>query len=493
VSDAGVMEQGKDMIKLHYSMISKSVLAQFVDLGSSVSDTGSRSLGDTMVSFFKQGLQSIGEIVLENTWNTVIADMVRINFNNGLFPKLVLNPISDEAAEILLEGFQKLIEKGEITESIKKELLLKTTDKLDLDVTEEDIEEDFENKNREAEQQRQFDLEKARMTVQQFGGNRAQIQNSDVQLQDEALTEGFPQRELFPDEEKVRLTDIKRKLQDSEETAKRVLGSKLTRQRDEIVSEMIRAMREGRKAIKSVDIKLQDEAPYSEELEMIALEILDFGKVTAANELKKASAPQTPRGVINDAKVNIQLVVEEQESRLKFRLQKLANDLLRRDTPENEARIAIEQEYDTFFNSVLDPTVNSVLPEYMNNGRQITFDRFQNEIFAFRYTAVIDYRTTDYCLALDGRVFQKNDPQFALRTPPQHFGCRSIWTPITNDEQDLFNFTVNGAPSRLPTFSSLSGFRDVDPTELKDDSKQIALIEHEANLLMAEINSKLTG
>ena len=94
-----------------------------------------------------------------------------------------------------------------------------------------------------------------------------------------------------------------------------------------------------------------------------------------------------------------------------------------------------------------------------NKGRELTFTTYPETIFAFRYTAVLDSRTTDYCKNLDGQVFQATDPNYALLTPPNHYGCRSFWTPITQNESS--GVTVDGKPYNIPVYSSVDTFKDI--------------------------------
>lgn len=49
---------------------------------------------------------------------------------------------------------------------------------------------------------------------------------------------------------------------------------------------------------------------------------------------------------------------------------------------------------------------------------------------SYEYIATLDDRTTEICRALDGKVFQNDDP-LAPR-PPQHWGCRSKIGPVVN-------------------------------------------------------------
>jgi SPP1 gp7 family putative phage head morphogenesis protein len=51
-----------------------------------------------------------------------------------------------------------------------------------------------------------------------------------------------------------------------------------------------------------------------------------------------------------------------------------------------------------------------------------------------RFDAVGDSRTSDICEALDGKVLPADDPFWRTHSPPLHPNCRSILTPLTDEE-----------------------------------------------------------
>ncbi len=480
VADAGVMGVGKEMIIMHYSLMAKSLLAQFIDLGSNGS-SGNRSLGESQMAFFKQGLQAIGTVIIEQTWNQVIADLIKANFNRDIYPKLCLNPIDDAKSTTILSAFIELVKNGSLSDTLMNELQSEAAEKLNLDVTDEQIQTDMAQKKTEEQAKQQFDQKMQQSQLQQTQKLAATkslpVKATDIHLDDMSGMNVDPNtmyaidmtRPLYPDENKVKLADIKRKLVNSESDAKDILRSKLEAQKDGIVSQYITAMRQGKKAIAKATVTLEDNTTdYSQELVAIAEDLLNYGKVGAANELNMA-IPITAVGDHESLLANIQLIISDQESRLDFRLKQLANKALASNMPENQLRLLMEQEVENFINVTMPPTVDAIVPTYLNLGRGITFSKYSAQIFAYRYTAVLDNRTTEYCRSMDGRVFQSNDPEYAMVTPPNHYGCRSIWTPITNTESE--GVVVDGKPSDLPIYGSLSTFRDLPSMQTSDQKR----------------------
>lgn len=479
VSDAAVMAIGKDMIMYHTAQMAKAIMAQFIDLGSQVASTGARSLGEDQIAFFKNGLQAIAHRLIEVPWNRLIADLVKINFNHGIYPSLKVNPLQDESVTILYETFKEFAKSGGITDKLKAELLSKASEKLKLDINTEEILTDLE-----AEKKLEQDHKDQEMQLQQQRfAQPAKSTNLADYMEDGPLVstavESDNIRPLFLDEQKLKLVDIKRKLDDARVRAEYVLRDKLSIQREAIVTDYLAAIRRGKKSIKKVTISLAEQDQnhkYSEELLLLAFELSEYGKILAANELGRPvpTTKAAERALIEDM---VEIMTEEQETRLQLRLRSIANNALQTGMPENETRIRLEQEFTSFFDSVVAPTLSLLIPESFNRGRSISFKQYSDDIFAYRYTAVLDSRTTAYCRKMDGSVFQSNDPNFALVTPPNHFGCRSFWTPITKVESTLQSLVVTGKPLDLPSYSSVSSFRDVGLSEASLENEIQNLID----------------
>lgn len=454
MSNPETMREGKAMIDLHYSMIAKSVLAQFVDLGSNISSTGSRSLGDVQLAFFKTGLEAVAQTIIEDMWNKVIADLVKVNFNRGIFPRFKIKSISDTKIELLHTLFTEMVKKGAVNQEIANEIQKTVSGDLGLDVADE-----------------AFEVEET--PAQQPVLPQPNVVEEQTELSDHSrhvhFEEQFPIEEpyvrpLYLDEEKVRFVDINQRLTEAEENAKITLRRKLNKQKQGIVDAYIEATRKGRKAIQATKIQLQEEASYSEELLALAIGLMEFGKLTSANELNK-SVPNTTKQQRQNVVDSVEAAITDQETRLQLRLGTTANNALEANLPENQLRILLEQDYVSFFDTVLVPTIGSIFPRSLNQGRQITFDKYGDDIFAFRYSAVLDSRTTDYCRELDGRIFQSTDPDFYMLTPPNHFNCRSVWTPITQEEAEQQQVRVEGKPADLPVYGNLSSFKDITSSE----------------------------
>lgn len=479
VADAAVMQVGKEMIDYHTGQMAKAWLAQFVDLGTT--NSGNRALGESQTDFFKVGLQAVARTLIEKPWNKLIADLVKINFNSDIYPSLVVNPINDQTSENLFGLFSEMVKKGNINPVIVREIEKSVSDNLGMEISEEELEAGEEEK-KEAEQaemnmkQQQFDQQ---MQMKQQSMKAGKSVNNSEEEHDHIHLEEPIQRALYPDEEKVKFADIFRKMNDVEARGESLLKHKLNNHKEEIINQYLSAAREGRKAIRKVKIELA-ESKYSEELYLLAAEMLEFGKVMAANELEKP-VPNTTENDRTDLQEEIDMIIESQIAAYRFRLMNVANDSLKKNRPENETRLMMEQEHNQFWTAKLLPTLGVLIPKSYNTGRAITFRKYSDDIFAFRYTAKME-NTCKYCERLDGRVFQESDPNYAFLEPPQHFRCKCQWTPISKIEAKEYGTRVDGKPNQLPVYSSLSTFQDVDITNLSDkefETRVLQLVEND--------------
>ena len=76
------------------------------------------------------------------------------------------------------------------------------------------------------------------------------------------------------------------------------------------------------------------------------------------------------------------------------------------------------------------------LMKCFNEGRAQAFEESMDQISAFQLSAIMDGRTTDLCISLDGKIIPASEMRKWIA--PFHYGCRTISTAIlTGDEYQL--------------------------------------------------------
>lgn len=67
----------------------------------------------------------------------------------------------------------------------------------------------------------------------------------------------------------------------------------------------------------------------------------------------------------------------------------------------------------------------------LNQGRLAQGKKAGALLKGWRYSAIIDSRTTDVCKYLHGKTFMADDPSVNKLVPPRHHNCRSLLVPLT--------------------------------------------------------------
>ena len=86
--------------------------------------------------------------------------------------------------------------------------------------------------------------------------------------------------------------------------------------------------------------------------------------------------------------------------------------------------------------------------EAINEARYELFSSPDLEGFveALEYGAILDDRTTEICSNLNGETYPIDDPIWQTYRPPNHYGCRSILIPVTQND----TWTASAPPDVMP-------------------------------------------
>lgn len=104
-----------------------------------------------------------------------------------------------------------------------------------------------------------------------------------------------------------------------------------------------------------------------------------------------------------------------------------------------------------------------------NQGRLAMFRRNADFVIGVQFIAIIDDRTTDICRERDGLIMGLDDPRVAENTPPLHFQCRSVLSPI--DKYDWADLEAGDAATEKRIFGWIkerSPAIEQAPTNLKE-------------------------
>ena len=82
------------------------------------------------------------------------------------------------------------------------------------------------------------------------------------------------------------------------------------------------------------------------------------------------------------------------------------------------------------------------------NERRLELFNKSSIVAGVQFLAVLDKRTTQICQSRHSMILKLNSPELASFTPPCHFGCRSLLSPVTIYEK--FTFTSNQELKKVP-------------------------------------------
>lgn len=84
----------------------------------------------------------------------------------------------------------------------------------------------------------------------------------------------------------------------------------------------------------------------------------------------------------------------------------------------------------------LTTAVRTLTFEAINEARYDYFSQpaLDNYVQALEFSAIIDGKTTDVCMSMDGHIHPIDSDVWASYTPPLHFNCRSLLVPVTMDD-----------------------------------------------------------
>lgn len=80
--------------------------------------------------------------------------------------------------------------------------------------------------------------------------------------------------------------------------------------------------------------------------------------------------------------------------------------------------------------SRIETIVRTNLTDAYNQGRLVQGEMAGELLEGWKYSAILDSRTTEVCSQLDGKVFKAGDKAIYKLKPPRHFNCRSVLVPI---------------------------------------------------------------
>lgn len=413
------------MIAYHDRQISKSVLAQFLETGAGA-NKGGYSQNKVDQEIFLQAVSSYADGIVEVINNRLVRDLVQMNYGDvSLAPTLKYSGIERNDIESMAESIKGLAEAGVITKNIETEnfvrrlLELPEISKTEYNIKKkENLKSDKNNiKLSENKFGRDFTEAEKRANFLKYNKNLKKIE--------------IDFDEILKKHGQIAVDHVFRRSKVLVKTGKMPKASK-----EELVA---------KKEMKK-DVKKSLLFGYR------------YGVTTATSELKKSKRIKTSPEIKNIIGIQANEAVEDLYDSLETEASFVYSSGVQKSVGEKALAGAIYQAL-VSKQEVKSRAFSSVgIGGVVQTGIGTVYDNFASEIWGYQYSAVLDNRTTNLCLSLDGRVVQKRGE---LPQPPLHAGCRSRIVAILLDQEE--KPAINPPPKRIMKYVSVNPFNTTQP------------------------------
>jgi len=433
----------KEMLEHHTREILKSVLADFIELGSG--GVGSYSLVKDRSEMFLRALDASAKTI-EDVINDEIKKLVDYNWNVEEYPKLTHSDLGVKDIKELAEAIEGLMMAGMLTSDPETESYLRSLLKLP-----EKLVEDIEKDQKETQAKREE------------GEPEDEGDEFKEKVNKKKKKKGCKyHRELTKAEMRVRFDEIRDYMDTAEQKIVNGMLMILRREKRGLLPLFEAAIRNKDFAeLQRISWRLKSSynAMFQEEIK----KLFEYGKLKSSYEIKKP-APITTAGENERILKEAVFLANRQEKQLLESTKKIAAvAMMDPAVGDDEALAQVEAEFGKFFNRNVPATASYMTSGEINNGRRFTFDSFKGDVYGYQWSAILDDSTCNYCMSMDGRVIGTEDKAFSSYKPGEvHFHCRCIWVAIMKEEKAPPPFT--GIPaglrpqSQVPTWE----FKDLE-------------------------------
>lgn len=448
---------GMELINHHNAEMSRSILAQFMMLGTG-SSTGSWALSSDQSDMFIQALESLVRALESHITSYLLPDLVDYNFETQYYPRFKFNKLSDSTKALLKEFALKVIEKSD---GLPQDFVDAVMDKV------------------KAQLEINIKTDGAIDTNTPPAGTVANSKKKDGQVN---LADTSWRRDLTSAESKVNFSAIQKKMNtletdfvDAVEPVYKEIKQAVAKNLEKLVKA------EDYKAIAEqslIPTQLGDK--YRKLINDQMLGAYNFAKTNCADEMG-VNAPATKSASKDLIKQEANTIVEKQFNDINFQIRNEVNKQRRNGQLSRKADLSLSDligttyaVMDSFFESKISLTGSVIVAKAINIGRDDVFKSNDSKISSYQYSAIMDDVTCPTCEDLDGSVVSPTEYRSTTWTPPIHFNCRCIWVEILKDEEDQPDIT--GIPEEAggisqPELSNKGLIKRVEDTE-----KQLSII-----------------
>lgn len=483
-------------IERHSREIMKSVLAQFLDLGTG--SVGSRALSEDHSDMFLKSLEAVANNIAGVFNKYAIPQLVDLNFSNvEKYPTLEFADISRRDVNAISTAYQRLvqvnvIEPTEDDERYMRELLnlpdadnSKPKEKKEEPESKKVDDDDLKEANEDLGLTRLFKKFKKKILLKHHEVKIAleervagwkladQLEYLDLMLHVYSNYEGASrftdvvqsvltskknevQRMVFQEnndfkswrpltfaEKKVDFQRIQDMLDKMEEEFTQKADEILAVAQADYVRKLAKALEEkDKKTIKALKLKAKNE--YEQLLKDAMRDAYVFGKANASREMG-VSTPSNSQSVMTQIDILAASIAEKHMDELEYIAKVEMVTQLEAGKTLAQTMGAIDVAIDKKKKDLIKKTSGTVMSGQLNNGRNTVFERNSGKIYALQRSEILDRKTCNFCLSIDGRIIEKTDS--LARKTIFHSNCRGIWVEILQEEEEKPR--ISGVPKSI--------------------------------------------
>ena len=422
---AGTTRDPQNSIAHHDRQIMKAVLAQFLELGSSGasgSGGGSHALSKDHSDLFLQSIESIARSFASTVNKYAIRQLVDLNYDNvQQYPELDFEGITSEDVAALATTYQALVSSKGLTAQDADEATFR--EKLGLPA----LDESGIRESAPAPTPIDPNLDPNKPDPSKASEHRPFYVKKN-------FGEPFKSfRKLTFAEQKVNFDALQSKMDELESQFDQQTKDMLHIARDEYMAAFTRAAHAGdTQAIRDATLKVQ--AEYARIIKNALKGAFEYGKNNAAKEIG-ANSPANPANMLRQIDIQADTIADHQITQITADSKNAYVQALNKGESITAALAAADAAAAASIDALTSDATGILMSGYINHGRNTVFDKNSEDIYALQRSEVLDNHTCNYCLSVDGRIIETQDP-FGQNTI-FHSNCRGIWVAILKNEAEL--------------------------------------------------------
>lgn len=456
----------------HDKEILLAFLTQFLNLGQGKSNSGSRSLSQDHSDLFLKGLEAIADNFISVINKDLIPEMVDMNFDNvTVYPVLDYAGIIKQDVLAIGTAIAQLVTAGAFHPTVDDEQYIRaamgfparTQEQID---EEEDGDPDYEEEIDHEDDIEETDGDEDVETVvdatnddpENKDGAPAAKKKVDTGAQKKPAGKGKKKplptapkkkashgvaprifddgkgfkswRPLTMSEKQVDFGAMEEKMNSHQSDFKARATAAMNKSKDDFMGKLLKALQKNDpSAVTALEVAFI--ASYKSIVKDTLKAAYDTGKISVTSEMGIPMPPNTA-----DSIASFDTIADTIATKMAADIEAKAKLSAVTALNANQTPLQAAGEIDSALDDVIEKNISltgaTIVGQGINQGRNDVFERNADKIYALQRSEILDQKTCNYCLSIDGNVFDLDDPM--VQYTIFHTNCRGIWVQILNDE-----------------------------------------------------------